>query len=247
MTSASPLPPRSAGNAAAQGMLIAFHAREAPDRPAIQSACGDRSFAELAARAFQLARALRAGGLRAGDAVALLCSNRPEFAEAYAASQCAGLRITPINWHLTGEEAGYIVADCEAKALLADARFSATAVEAAERAPGAKLRLAIGGAIDGFESYDEALFAQPRHELEDPCLGTSMLYTSGTTGRPKGVYRKAIPRSPLTAPLTRTASFRPVEDLALVTGPLYHAAPLALNLAFPLAAGVGCVLMERWD
>ena len=247
MTSASPLPPRSAGNAASQGMLIAFHARQAPDRPAILSACGDRSFAELVARAFQLARALRAGGLRAGDAVALLCSNRPEFVEAYAASQCAGFRITPINWHLTGEEVGYIVADCEAKAFLADARFSTLAVEAAERAPGAELRLAVGGAIEGFESYDKALMAQPRHELEDPCLGTSMLYTSGTTGRPKGVYRKAIPRSPLTTPLNQTASFRPGEDLALVTGPLYHAAPLALNLAFPLAAGVGCVLMERWD
>jgi long-chain acyl-CoA synthetase len=228
-------------------MLIALRAREAPDRLAIQSASGDRSFGELAARAFQLARALRAGGLRAGDAIALLCSNRPEFVEAYVASQCSGLRITPINWHLTGEEVGYIVADCEAKAFLADARFAATAVEAAPRAPAARLRLAMGGAIDGFESYEKALSAEASHEFEDPCLGTSMLYTSGTTGRPKGVFRRGVPRSPLTAPLTRTAGFHPAEDLALVTGPLYHAAPLALNLAFPLAAGVGCVLMERWD
>ncbi|HKE10268.1 MAG TPA: AMP-binding protein [Myxococcota bacterium] len=243
----SPRPPLSAAEAAAQGMLIAFHARSAPDRLAILSPCGDRSFAELAARAFQLARALRAGGLQAGDAIALLCSNRPEFVEAYVASQCAGLRITPINWHLTGEEVGYVVADCEAKAFLADARFAATAVEAAERAPAARKRLAIGGGIDGFESYDKALAEQPSHELEEPRLGTSMLYTSGTTGRPKGVHRKGVPRSALTTPLTRTAGFRPTEDLALVTGPLYHAAPLALNLAFPLAAGVGCVLMERWD
>ena len=228
-------------------MLIAFHARQTPDRPCVLSAYGDRSFASLAARAFQLARALRAWGLQAGDAVALLCSNRPEFVEAYAASQCAGLRLTPINWHLTGDEVGYIVDDCEAKALLADARFSDTAVDAVARAPRAKLHFAVGGTIEGFESYEEALGEQPRHELEDPCLGTSMLYTSGTTGRPKGVYRKGIARSALTAPLGQTAKFRPEEDLTLVTGPLYHAAPLALNLAFPLAAGVGCVLMDRWD
>jgi len=228
-------------------MLIAFHARQAPDRPCVLSAYGERSFASLAARVFQLARALRVWGLRAGDAVALLCSNRPEFVEAYAASQCAGLRLTPINWHLTGDEVGYIVDDCEAKAFLADARFSATAGQAAERAPRAKLRLAIGGTIDGFEDYEAALSAQPSRELEDPRIGSSMLYTSGTTGRPKGVYRNGLPRSPLTPPLTRTAGFRPAQDLALVTGPLYHAAPLALNLAFPLAAGVGCVLMERWD
>jgi long-chain acyl-CoA synthetase len=228
-------------------MLIGFHARAAPDRPCVLSAYGDRSFASLAARAFQLARALRASSLQAGDAVALLCSNRPEFVEAYAACQCAGLRLTPINWHLTGDEVGYIVDDSEAKAFLADAHFSATASHAAERAPRAKLRLAIGDTIEGFEGYDDALSSQPSRELEDPRIGSSMLYTSGTTGRPKGVYRNGIPRSPLTPPLTRTAAFRPGEDLALVTGPLYHAAPLALNLAFPLAAGVGCVLMERWD
>jgi long-chain acyl-CoA synthetase len=228
-------------------MLVAFHAREAPDRPALFSAEGDRSFAELSARAFQLARTLRARGLHAGDAIALLCSNRPEFVEAYVASQCAGLRLTPINWHLTGEEVGYIVADCEAKAFLADVRFSSTAVEAAERAPEAKLRLAIGGTIEGFESYDETLLGEPAHELEEPSLGTSMLYTSGTTGLPKGVYRKGAHRSPLSGSVSRTANFRPGEDLALVTGPLYHAAPLALNLAFPLGAGVGCVLMDRWD
>ena len=228
-------------------MLVAFHARRAPDRPAIVSPFGDRSFAQLAARAFQAARALRARGVAPGDSVALLCSNRPEFVETYAACQCAGLRITPINWHLTGEEIGYIVADCEAKALLADVRFAAAAREAAALAPLARARLAIGGPIEGFEDYAAALAAEPPEALPDPVLGTSMLYTSGTTGRPKGVYRRAVPRSPLTAPLTKTAAFQPACDLALVTGPLYHAAPLALNLAFPIASGVGCVLMDRWD
>ncbi len=239
--------PLTPADAAARGMLVAFHARRAPDRPALISPYGNRTFAELAARAFQLARAFRAHGLAPGDAVALLCANRPEFVEVLVACQCAGLRITPINWHSTGDEVGYVVADCEARAFLADARFADAAREASGLAPKASLRLAIAGAIDGFESYDALLSEHADHELEDPALGTSMLYTSGTTGRPKGVFRRAVPRSPLTAPLTQTAAFRPGEDLALVTGPLYHAAPLALNLSFPLAAGVGCVLMDRWE
>ena len=90
--------------------------------PAIVAPAGDRTFAELNARANQLVRALRRLGLEAGDGVALLCPNRPEFAEVGAACQRAGLRLTTVNWHLTADEAGYIVDDCEAKALVADAR-----------------------------------------------------------------------------------------------------------------------------
>ena len=237
----------SVERANATGMILALHAARAPERPALISAEGDRSFGELNARANRLARALRARGLAPGDGVALLCANRPEFVEVFAASQRSGLRATPINWHLTADEAGYVVDDCEARAFFADARFAASAREAGRRAPEAKLRVAIGGRIDGFEDY-EALVAEgePR-DLEDPALGSSMLYTSGTTGRPKGVYRRQTPRSALLPALLAGAAFRPGEDLALCTGPLYHAAPLALNLQLPLVAGVGVVLMDRFS
>ncbi len=234
--------------ATARGMTLAVYAREAPDRLALASPSGDRSFDALNARCNQLARALRGAGLERGDAVALLCSNRPEFVEVLGACQRAGLRITPINWHLTGEEVGYIVDDCEARVFIADARFAEAAEEAAQRAPAARTRLAVGGELPGFEDYDAFLSAEPGHDLEDPQLGGSMLYTSGTTGRPKGVYRKKTPpRSALTAPLIKSAAFQPDRDVALCTGPLYHAAPLALNLQLPLAAGVGVVLMDRWS
>lgn len=234
--------------AAAVGMVIAWHAAQDPERPAVISDAGDRTYAELNARANQLARVFRRGGLQRGDAVALLCSNRPEFVEVLAACQRGGFRLTPINWHLKGSEIGYIVENCEAKAFVADIRFTGNALEAASMAPAVKVRLAIGGNIAGFASYDDVMSAEAEHDLEDPVLGTLMMYTSGTTGHPKGVFRRdAAPVTPLYVKLAETAGFRPGDDMSLVTGPLYHAAPLSLNLAFPLNAGVGCVLMDKWD
>jgi long-chain acyl-CoA synthetase len=239
--------PPALAEANARGMTLAYHARLAPERTALLAPAAARSFAALNARCNQLARALRRLGLGRGDAVALLCGNRPEFVEVLGAALRAGLRATPINWHLTGEEAGYVADDCEARVLVADAAFADTALAAARRAPGAKTRLAIGGALPGFDDYEALLAGEDAGDLEDPVLGATMLYTSGTTGRPKGVYRRETPRSALTGPLLASAAFRPGEDLALCTGPLYHAAPLALNLQLPLAAGVGVVLMERFD
>ncbi len=233
--------------AARTGMLWAVHARETPNRPAILTPQGDHTWDELNARCNQLLRALKSEGLKPGDPVALLCSNRPEFVEVLGAVSRGGFRLTPINFHLTGDEVGYILDDCEARAFIADARFAAAARRAAEIATPMPLCIAVGDTIEGFQDYDELLEDQDASDPEQPVLGSHMLYTSGTTGRPKGVYRKRASTSSLIAPLTRTASFRPGEDLALNTGPLYHAAPLALNLMFPLSFGVGVVVMDRWD
>jgi long-chain acyl-CoA synthetase len=236
------------------GMLLAHWAALYPDSPAIISPKGNRTFAELNANANRLARALRRRGLVEGDAVALICTNRPEFAEAVFAAQRAGLRLTPINWHLTGEEAAYIVSDCEAKALVADAEIAAVAAEAVSGAERCTVRLAAGGPIDGFEDYSSAIAEEDGSDLPDPVLGASMLYTSGTTGRPKGVYRPGRVAQAVAgragaqaAGAMGAAGYRPGEDLHLCTGPLYHAAPLAFSLSSPLSFGVGTVLMERWD
>jgi long-chain acyl-CoA synthetase len=240
--------PAEASLLRASGMAIALHAREAPERLAILSPAGDLTYGELNAGANRLARALRTRGLGRGDSVALFCSNRPEFAIAYAAALRSGLRLTPLNWHLQLEEAIYVIENCEARAFLADARFSAVASDAAAACPKASVRLSIGGEIPGFEPFDTATSGESGADLTDPVLGGTMLYTSGTTGRPKGVHRKETPAASGVAKLTAQASaYRPEADRSLCTGPLYHAAPLAFNLAGPLAAGLGVVLMEKFD
>jgi long-chain acyl-CoA synthetase len=231
--------------AADRGVLWSFWADRYPDRVALVSPYGDRTLAEVDAHANQFVRALRARGVDAGNGLALLCGNRPEFVEVAAAAQRAGLRLTTINWHLTAEEAGYIVDDCEATAFLADATFATVATGAAEAAPRLKATVALGGAIAGFDRYEGVIAEQDGEALSDPVLGGTMLYTSGTTGRPKGVRRDTDARASLAlAMLTRYDGTRHVH---LCTGPLYHAAPLAFSLAAPAALGVPIVLMDQWS
>jgi long-chain acyl-CoA synthetase len=231
--------------AVAKGMSIALWAKYMPDAPAVYSVTGDRTFAQLNSRCNQLVRALRARGLAAGDSVALMCTNRTEFVEVFWAVRRSGLRITAINWHLTGEEAAYIVEDCDAKVFFADARFADAAVHVAKQVPGLAARIAIGGALPGFEDYESALQGLDGSDIEDAQLGSPMLYTSGTTGRPKGVYRSTPPATP-THPAV-TANYRPGQSVHLVTGPLYHAAPLSFSLAVPHGQGAALVLMDGWD
>jgi long-chain acyl-CoA synthetase len=222
---------------------VARGASEAPERSAIVSPSGDRTFRELDDRANQLIAALRRRGLHQGDAIVLVCSNRPEFAEVFVAAIRYGLRLTPINWHLGPQEIGYIADDSEAKAFVADARFAEACAAAARLAPRATARLSLAGPIDGFEDYEAALGAEPADPVTADQPGSTMLYTSGTTGRPKGVHRRVQPKR-------LVAGREPPDPDAsrnLCTGPLYHAAPLLANLNVPLAEGVGVVLMDGWD
>jgi long-chain acyl-CoA synthetase len=228
------------------GMTLAWNASQAPHRPAVLSDRGQRTFGELNARANQLVRALRARGLRAGDAVALLCSNRPEFIEVYAAALRAGFRLSCINWHLQADEVAYIVEDCEARAFVAEDRLANVATAVAAQLPRSLIKLAIGEPVAGFEAYAAALERESVDDIQDPSLGKTMQYTSGTTGRPKGVSTR--PRAaPAISATTSMLHWTPGESMSLCTGPLYHAAPLAFSMGLPLFHGVGILLMDRWD
>lgn len=241
--------------AAATGMTIALQAERAPQRTAITSPHGERTFEQLNANANRLVRALRERGLRAGDAMALVCANRPEFAEVLLAATRMGVRLTPVNWHLTADEIAYILRDSEARALVGDARFAEAVTGAVAEAPDVAIRLAVAGHMEGFEPYGEALGGQPGDDIDDPVLGRTMLYTSGTTGRPKGVDRQPPAAqgrgggasSPLLAAMYAAGPYDPGTDAHLATGPLYHAAPLAFSLTVPLSLGVTVVMMDDWD
>ncbi|WP_372760593.1 AMP-binding protein, partial [Litorivivens sp.] len=134
------------------GMEISAIARRDPQRRAILSEHGERSFYQLNYRANQLARLLLQAGVERGDPIALLCGNRPEFVEVVMAAHRLGLRLTPVNWHLKADEIAYIVSDCEAKALFADIRVGSAAQLAVAGNQQLKIKVAIGGELVGFES-----------------------------------------------------------------------------------------------
>ncbi|MFT7687902.1 MAG: long-chain acyl-CoA synthetase [Candidatus Azotimanducaceae bacterium] len=234
------------------GMTLAYHAQERPTTLAVATKYGERSFDELNNRANQFVRVLRKAGLKTDDGVAMLLVNRPEFVEIYYACLRGGFRITPINWHLSGDNASYIVANSEAKAFIGDIKCVDSAIDAQDANHSQLLiSLSVGGEIEGFESYTKSISEQDGSNITDPSIGTSMLYTSGTTGRPKGVYRDRVPpdagANQTVTRVETTACFDPENDFTLCTGPAYHAAPLAFNIVSPLSRGTGIVMMDKWD
>src|SRR5690606_36485287 len=148
------------------------------------------------------------------------------------------------NWHLTRDEIAYIVADCEAKALFVEARVTAAA-QAAAACPGLRLKVAIGGELPDFSPYDAALAAFDGADIPDPSAGRPVMYTSGTTGRPKGVLRGAPPPiQPLQYFRDRGYDSRSVQMCA---GPTYHAAPLAFDVRAALVTGTPLHFLDKWD
>ena len=223
------------------GMCMAVWADLKPDKTAVTESSGrSRTFGELNANANRLVRLMRAHGLQAGDSVAIVCSNRVEFPEVLFATLRGGFRMTPVNWHLKPDEIAYVVDNCEAKAVFADTRIAGVA-EAMAACPNLKLKVAIGGDLPGFIAYAE-IEAHSGENLTDPVRGSTMLYSSGTTGRPKGVYKPNA---------QAVGGFDPVYDREvdkhICTGPAYHASPLAGDIRRALNNGVPTVLMDRWD
>ncbi len=223
-----------------------------PDKPAvIDASTGETvTHGQLDERSTRLARLLQAAGLRSGDHIALFMENHVRYFEVVWAALRSGLIFTTVNRYLTAEEAGYIVDNCDAKALVTSRYLAEAATGLLPLAPGCGLRLMADGAADGFEPYEEALAAASAEPLEEEPLGDFMLYSSGTTGRPKGIIRPQRPASardglPIGSALG--ALFR-VDDQSvyLSPAPLYHAAPLAFTLC-TTAVGGTVVMMRSFD
>ncbi|WP_019634376.1 acyl-CoA synthetase [Actinomadura atramentaria] len=227
-------------------------AEQTPDRPAVIMAGSGRvvTFRELNDESNRLARLLHAAGLRPGDHVAFLLENHPLYLAVAWAAQRSGLYYTPVSSRLGPDELAYIVDNCEAKAFITSAALAETATAVTDRTPGVALRLMLDGTAPGFASYEDAVAAHPPLPLETEREGMDMLYSSGTTGRPKGV-KPPLPLTPMgtPGPLYQLISFlfQPDGDsVYLSPAPLYHAAPLryCLNLH---RFGATVVVMERFD
>ncbi|MEO8927626.1 MAG: acyl-CoA synthetase [Caulobacteraceae bacterium] len=234
------------------------HARTHPEKAAyIMAASGEAvTYGQLEARSNQGAHLLRSIGIGAGDGVAIFMDNSPRYYEILWAAQRSGVRFTCISSKLTAGEVEYIVRDSDSKVFIASAGVAEVARQVAPLIAGAKLFLADGAPISDlgpFESFEAARAAMPATPIADESAGSAMLYSSGTTGRPKGVKRAAAADGPqpIDAPnplvMVGAALYGlNAETVYLSPAPLYHAAPLGWSLAVQILGGT-VILMERFD
>jgi acyl-CoA synthetase (AMP-forming)/AMP-acid ligase II len=210
-----------------------------------------QTFAELDAAANRLSRLLRSAGLQPGDHVALCMENHDRYLEVLWGCHYAGLIYTAASSRLTSGELAYILDDCGAKAFIASKHLADQAADVIDATPGVGLRLMLDGTIEGYESYEEATARQPSDPLPDRVAGTDMLYSSGTTGRPKGVELKFEPQPLETSAMAVAALLQLLfgatsESVYLSPAPLYHAAPLRFCMSMH-TIGSTVVVMEHFD
>lgn len=224
-------------------------AREQPSRTAVVDPSGrEIDYRQLADYADRYGRGLQRLGLRTGDCLVVMLPNTIELVALYFAAMECGLYVVPINWHLTGPEVAYIVEDSEAKAFVGHERFADAARIAAAGLP-EQARFAVG-AVDGFRPLAELEVDGGRPQ--DRTQGAPMVYTSGTTGRPKGVKRPLTGADPDDVPLASSGFFalfgiRPFDDNVHICGsPLYHTAVLNF-VGISIQLGHAVVLMDRFD
>ncbi|MCQ4041931.1 acyl-CoA synthetase [Streptantibioticus rubrisoli] len=225
-------------------------AAQDPDRTMLVAPDGERwSAGRLHAAANELVHGLRAAGLGTGDAFAVVLPNGVEFFTAYLAAAQAGFYLVPVNHHLVGPEIAWIVADSGAKVLIAHERYAEQARAAADEAAlPAGQRFSVGGAT-GFRPYAELLDGQPSTAPPGRTAGGVMNYTSGTTGRPRGIRRPLSGRPPEETHLGGFLGFfgiKPFDgNVHLVCSPLYHTAVLQFAAA-ALHIGHPVVVMDKW-
>jgi len=210
------------------------------------------SQADLLAGVNQLSHGLRSLGLGRGDSIAAMLSNSREAIELFLAMQQVGLYLTPINYHLVGPEIAYILQDCEARAFIVHQRYAEVCRIAVEETgfPAEKVFI-VDGSRDGCRRYDELKAGQPTTPPENRSLGAVMNYTSGTTGRPKGV-RRALPEASIEETDLGLALYaykvarEETDNVHLLACPWYHTAPLVM--ATPsVHLGHTLVIMDRFD
>lgn len=224
-----------------------------PDRPAlIMASTGETAtYSEYETRCNQLAQLLRATGLEQGDHFAIFMENCIPFVEACGAGERAGLYYTAVNSYLKTDELAYIVNNCDARVLITTAAKLEVAREALKSCPAIELALVVGAEGDEqFKDYRTAISQQPNSPISDESLGNAMLYSSGTTGRPKGILR-TLTGTPPDVELPQLAMFGQLykfrEDMVyLAPAPLYHSAPQAA-VGVTLRYGGTVVIMERFD
>ncbi|HEX5096660.1 MAG TPA: acyl-CoA synthetase [Acidimicrobiia bacterium] len=227
-------------------------AAERPEHPAyVMASSGEVvTYARLNDRSNQLAQMFWDAGLRFGDHIAVLMENRVEYMEPCWAAQRSGLFFTCINSHFNAEEVAYILDDCDAQVLVVSSTLREVAEQLVDLMPRVKIRLVVGDPIDGYDRYEEALAKYPAEPLAEELEGTRMLYSSGTTGRPKGVKykieRKRVGEQPVEMGMMTLVWGMNEDSVYLSPAPLYHSAPLFYSMS-TMRLGGTAIIMEHFD
>jgi acyl-CoA synthetase (AMP-forming)/AMP-acid ligase II len=233
-------------------MYPGAHAATQPDKVAVIMARSGQTmtYAELDAEANRVSHLFRALGLDVGDHVAFCLPNHPRFLALAWGATYAGLYFTAISSRLTAEETAYIVNDCGAQAFITALDRREVALAIADEIPAVRLRLMMDGTAEGYDSYEDAIAGQSADPLPDRIAGKDMLYSSGTTGRPKGV--KPPPPSAAIDEATSVTFLGQMllgynENMVYLSpAPQYHAAPLRFTMSVQQVGGTA-VIMEHFD
>lgn len=226
-------------------------AQQYPNKPAVVIAGTDQQidYQTLDHRSNQIAQLLWQQGLRPGDHVAIFMENNIRYFEIVWGAVRSGLVITPINRYFTAEEAAYVVNDCGARALFVSTYMSSVALPLAKTTPGCKSKFSVDGDCLGYQVLDALQSTLPTAPLADEPRGQVMFYSSGTTGRPKGILRNE-PSAPMSDGMYINARLRGYgmdeHTVYLSPAPIYHAAPLGHCMGI-LSLGGTVVMTPRFD
>ena len=232
-------------------MHPATHAKTHPDRAAfVMAGTGETvTYRELDERSNQGAQLFRSLGLKAGDVIAILLENHPRYFEVTWAAQRAGLYYTCISSKLTSGEVEYIMGDCGAQVLITSQGVGSVVDELPPLLSGVKLYM-VGPPKAPYESFEDARAKMPTTPIADETAGSDMLYSSGTTGRPKGIKPAltgaAIDEPTSLAMMANQVFGFPLDGVYLSPAPLYHAAPLRWTMGMHRLGGT-VVVMEKFD
>ncbi|MBU2551178.1 MAG: acyl-CoA synthetase [Proteobacteria bacterium] len=228
------------------------HAQKAPGKPAyIMAKTGEVvTYGELEQGANRCSRFFRDIGLQPNDHIAIMMENNKEYLQVVFAAQVAGLFYTTISTHLKTAEIEYIINDCQARVFITSRKYENLAGELLDKIPDAEHRLMIGGVTQGYRSYEETVAPYPAEPIPECNEGKDMLYSSGTTGRPKGIVptREAFPFGAVHPAAQGMIALYQLNEqtVYLSPAPLYHAAPLRY-CTWTLRTGGTVIIMEKFD
>ncbi|MEQ9643042.1 MAG: AMP-binding protein [Alphaproteobacteria bacterium] len=229
-----------------------IHAAQTPDKPAYIMANSGRavSYKALNDASCRMAQMLTSLGLTYGESIAIFMENNEHYFPLCWGAHRAGLYYTCISSYLTAPEIDYILRDCGARAVFTTAARAEVSEKLLPLLDGIEHRFAVGGDLPGYQRYETAVANYPAEPLAQEWEGSDMLYSSGTTGRPKGI-KIALKDEPFGTPgtlldLTRKLYGMDENVVYLSPAPLYHAAPLRFNLAVQRLGGT-CIVMEHFD